>query len=190
MHISTTWASSENIDDVVTDTLRELSHVWQERILSLYNDYLEGNSYCYGEFTPESLQVVPSSDLQVCIQRCDQHAAGAHAAGVDVSRISAPYSINIMGHLPNQHCVAFRGEARFLADFVVFSRETFDHGQFEVTFKPHQFRIPLFGLEKGLDYETFAGFAGVIDAIIWLKSDVKYDGEILSTPARTVETKR
>ncbi|RGP69424.1 hypothetical protein FLONG3_7757 [Fusarium longipes] len=117
------------------------------------------------------LQLVASPDIAVELSHCDKSGAATHLA---VSRKSDSLDDNFMGYCEEHKCVVFKGEGGLIHDFAGYVESAAEKHQIsDTTFvlkAPEQIRIPMGGLEYGLEFEEFVSRVEVLQCAAWIRT--------------------
>lgn len=159
---------------IVEDSLESLlagdhSDFTQRRAAILetaYESYRISTDFRQDSPSPSSIDLLPSSEVLVLISRCPETEA---ATDLYITKLSDTFAENFIGYCPEEKCVVFKGERGLIEDFIDFIESVAGEKEVTVVLKaPEQVRIPLGGLEQGLEYEEFVARVEILECALWI----------------------
>ncbi|CVK92460.1 uncharacterized protein FMAN_07356 [Fusarium mangiferae] len=131
-----------------------------------YESYLTSTNFRQDSPSPSSIDLLPSSEVVVLISRCPETEA---ATDLYITKLSDSFAENFIGYCPEEKCVVFKGEEGLVYDFIDFIESVAGEKEVTVVLKaPEQIRIPLGGLENGLEYEEFVARVEILECALWI----------------------
>ncbi|KAF5616005.1 hypothetical protein F52700_13163 [Fusarium sp. NRRL 52700] len=131
-----------------------------------YEQYLKSTNFRQDSPGPSSTNLLPSSDVVVLISRCPETGA---AIDLHIIKLSDAFADNFIGYCPEEKCVVFKGERGLIEDFIDFIESAAGGKEVTVVLKaPEQIRIPLGGLEHGLNYKEFVARVEILECASWI----------------------
>ncbi|KAF5610913.1 uncharacterized protein FSUBG_2718 [Fusarium subglutinans] len=158
------------VEDSLSSLLTgDLSDFTQKRAAILepaYESYLISPDFRKDSPSPSSIYLLPSSEVVVLISRCPETEA---ATDLHITKLSDSFAENFIGYCPEEKCVVFKGERGLIDDFVDFIESVAGGKEVTMVLKaPEQIRIPLGGLQHGLEYEEFVARVEILECALWI----------------------
>ena len=151
---------------------------------SLWEEYQAGEHISAVGYFDKSVDLIPSSDLNVR-QLIDPETG--ELSGVDIVKKSNPLDLNFMGYDPQQKCFAYRGEARLFDLFVSYTSELLKGKHVRAVCKIAGVRVAGGGLPANMTFEEFAGHVEVIEYGMWLLDSESDSGKLTVLRAAGIE---
>ncbi|KAF5724123.1 hypothetical protein FMUND_1188 [Fusarium mundagurra] len=131
-----------------------------------YESYLISTDFREDSPRPSSTYLLPSSEVVVLISRCPETEA---AVDLYITKRSDSLAENFIGYCPEEKCIVFKGEGGLIDDFIDFIESVACGKEVTMVLKaPEQIRIPLDGLEHGLEYDEFVARVEILECALWI----------------------
>ncbi|KAF5713545.1 hypothetical protein FGLOB1_3972 [Fusarium globosum] len=156
----------DSLDSLLAGDLSDFTQKRAAILEPAYKSYLISTDFRQDSPLPSSIYLLPSSEVVVLISRCPETEA---ATDLYITKLSDTFAENFIGYCPEEKCVVFKGERGLIDDFIDFIESVAGEKEVTVVMKaPEQIRIPLGGLEQGLEYEEFVARVEILECALWI----------------------
>ncbi|KAF5648179.1 uncharacterized protein FTJAE_1393 [Fusarium tjaetaba] len=156
----------DSLDVLLAGDLSDFREKRAAILAPAYKSYLISSDFRKDSPRPSSTYLLPSSEVVVLISRCPETGA---AVDLYITKVSDTFAENFIGYCPEEKCVVFKGETGLIEDFIDFIESVAGGKEVTIVLKaPEQIRMPLGGLEHGLEYEEFVARVEILECALWI----------------------